>query len=45
LRNRAVHHLSFGEKRVAVAGVLAMEPSALILDEATADWTRQARRS
>jgi cobalt/nickel transport system ATP-binding protein len=37
LRNRAVHHLSFGEKkRVAVAGVLAMEPSALILDEATA---------
>lgn len=37
LRNRAVHHLSFGEKkRVAVAGVLAMTPSTLILDEATA---------
>ena len=37
LRGRAVHHLSFGEKkRVAVAGVLAMEPSTLILDEATA---------
>ncbi|MBI5419713.1 MAG: energy-coupling factor transporter ATPase [Deltaproteobacteria bacterium] len=37
LLSRAVHHLSFGEKkRVAVAGVLAMEPSILILDEATA---------
>lgn len=37
LRARAVHHLSFGEKkRVAVAGVLAMEPSTLVLDEATA---------
>lgn len=34
---KAVHHLSFGEKkRVAVAGVLAMGPSTLILDEATA---------
>jgi cobalt/nickel transport system ATP-binding protein len=34
---RAIHHLSFGEqKRVALAGVLAMGPSILLLDEATA---------
>jgi cobalt/nickel transport system ATP-binding protein len=37
LRDRAVHHLSFGEqKRVAIAGVLAMRPGILILDEPTA---------
>lgn len=37
LLGRAIHHLSFGEqKRVAIAGVLAMNPSILILDEATA---------
>jgi len=37
LKDRAVHHLSFGEKkRVALAGVLAMRPSILILDEPTA---------
>lgn len=37
LRFRAIHHLSFGEqKRVCVAGVLAMRPSILILDEPTA---------
>lgn len=37
LRDRAIHHLSFGEqKRVAIAGVLAMRPSILILDEPTA---------
>jgi cobalt/nickel transport system ATP-binding protein len=36
LRHRAVHHLSFGEKkRVCLAGVLAMGPSTLILDEPT----------
>jgi len=36
LRHRAIHHLSFGEqKRVAMAGVLAMQPSILILDEPT----------
>jgi cobalt/nickel transport system ATP-binding protein len=37
LRSRAIHHLSFGEqKRVCLAGVLAMRPSILILDEPTA---------
>jgi cobalt/nickel transport system ATP-binding protein len=37
LRDRAIHHLSFGEqKRVCMAGVLAMQPSILILDEPTA---------
>ena len=37
LRDRAIHHLSFGEqKRVAIAGTLAMKPSILILDEPTA---------
>jgi cobalt/nickel transport system ATP-binding protein len=37
LGQRAIHHLSFGEqKRVAIAGVLAMKPSVLILDEPTA---------
>ncbi len=37
LSGRAIHHLSFGEqKRVAVAGILAMRPRVLILDEPTA---------
>lgn len=37
LGERAIHHLSFGQqKRVAIAGVLAMKPSILILDEPTA---------
>ncbi|MBI2191560.1 MAG: ATP-binding cassette domain-containing protein [Planctomycetes bacterium] len=37
LRGRAIHHLSFGQqKRVSLAGVLAMRPSILILDEPTA---------
>jgi cobalt/nickel transport system ATP-binding protein len=37
LRARAIHHLSFGEqKRVSLAGVLAMRPAVLILDEPTA---------
>ena len=37
LCGRAIHHLSFGEqKRVSLAGVIAMRPSVLILDEPTA---------
>jgi cobalt/nickel transport system ATP-binding protein len=37
LCDRAIQHLSFGEqKRVSIAGVLAMRPSILILDEPTA---------
>ena len=37
LRERAIHHLSFGQqKRVMLAGVLAMRPSTLILDEPAA---------
>ena len=37
LRGRPIHHLSFGEqKRVCLAGVLAMRPAILVLDEPTA---------
>lgn len=37
LQKRPIHHLSFGQqKRVCVAGVLAMKPDTLILDEPTA---------
>ena len=37
LRERPVHHLSFGQqKRVCLAGVLAMRPAVLVLDEPTA---------
>lgn len=42
---RPPHHLSFGErKRVCLAGVLACEPSVLVLDEPTANLDPRARR-
>jgi energy-coupling factor transporter ATP-binding protein EcfA2 len=42
---RATHHLSQGEKRRAcLAGVLACEPSVLVLDEPTSDLDPRGRR-
>ena len=44
-KERAPHLLSGGQKqRVAIAGILAMHPEALILDEATAMLDPQGRR-
>jgi cobalt/nickel transport system ATP-binding protein len=43
--NRATHHLSQGEKRrVCLAGVLACEPTMLVLDEPTSDLDPRGRR-
>ncbi|HEX9062839.1 MAG TPA: ATP-binding cassette domain-containing protein [Clostridia bacterium] len=37
LKNREIHRLSFGQKkRVAIAGILAMKPQILVMDEPTA---------
>jgi cobalt/nickel transport system ATP-binding protein len=42
---RMPHHLSFGErKRACLAGVLACEPSVLVLDEPTANLDPRGRR-
>jgi cobalt/nickel transport system ATP-binding protein len=43
--DRPPHHLSFGQRRrVAVATVLVMEPSILVLDEPSSNLDPQARR-
>jgi cobalt/nickel transport system ATP-binding protein len=45
LAERVPHHLSFGErKRVCLAGVLACNPSVLVLDEPTANLDPRGRR-
>ena len=45
LAHRPPHHLSFGQRRrVAVATVLAMEPTILVLDEPSSNLDPSARR-
>ena len=45
LRDRPLHHLSLGQKRrVALAGVMALQPELLLLDEPTAYLDRLQTR-
>ena len=45
LADRPPNHLSFGQKRrVAIAGVLAMQPDIIVLDEPTANLDPASRR-
>ncbi len=45
LADRPPHHLSFGErKRACLAGILACQPTLLVLDEPTANLDPRARR-
>lgn len=45
LEKRLAHHLSFGEKkRVSIAGVLAMKPEIILLDEPTSNLDHRHRK-